>query len=156
METHGALALIRQRPTRPSLNVEPPVGRFALKRGDQGPAASRVTQAGAQPEPDRGRVLCCGFCGRPVTTTAARIEVGGAHAHTFANPEGIAFRVGCFSDAAGLRGVGPESTYWTWFPGHSWQVELCARCGEQLGWRYRSRGSDFHGLILDRLVEQAE
>jgi hypothetical protein len=43
--------------------------------------------------------------------------------------------------------------YWTWFPGYSWQVELCGHCDEQLGWIYRSSDADFHGLILDRLIE---
>lgn len=80
----------------------------------------------------------------------------GSHAHTFANPDGISFRVGCFKDAAGLMKLGPSSTYWTWFPGYSWQVELCANCREQLGWLYRSADHMFHGLILDNLFEIPE
>ncbi|HSB61576.1 MAG TPA: cereblon family protein, partial [Vicinamibacteria bacterium] len=99
-----------------------------------------------------GGVLACAFCLREVTTAAARISVGGAHEHSFVNPHGLRFRIGCFADAAG-RTAGEPSTYWTWFPGHSWQVELCATCGEHLGWLFRSADTLFHGLILDRLVE---
>jgi hypothetical protein len=101
-------------------------------------------------------MLGCAFCRRPITTTAAAIEVSGSHAHSFANPDGIAFRIGCFSDAHGLAKLDPSSTYWTWFPGYSWQVELCAHCREQLGWLYRSSEHAFHGLILDNLVEIEE
>ncbi len=65
----------------------------------------------------------------------------------------MSFRVGCFSDASGLLKHGPSSSYWTWFPGYTWQVEVCGGCREQLGWLYRSGGHAFHGLILDNLVE---
>jgi hypothetical protein len=88
-----------------------------------------------------------------VTDGSQRIAVGGAHAHHFVNPHGIEFHVGCFADAGGCTAVGEASTYWSWFPGFAWQVELCAGCGEQLGWLFRSADAVFHGLILDRLVE---
>lgn len=91
-----------------------------------------------------------------MTTTAARIEVDGAHEHTFANPAGFQFRIGCFSRATGCGTVGEPSTYWSWFPGHSWQVEHCTACGEHLGWLFRADLQGFHGLILDRLVEVEE
>jgi len=104
----------------------------------------------------RGRVLGCAFCRRPITSTAAGIEVDGSHEHTFTNPAGIGFRIGCFADASGLMKLGPSTLEWTWFPGYSWQVELCAGCREQLGWLYRSSKHLFHGLILDRLVEISE
>lgn len=101
-------------------------------------------------------MLGCAFCRRPITSTAAAIEVDGSHAHTFTNPDGISFHIGCFKEASGLMTLGPSSFEWTWFPGYSWQVELCAGCREQLGWLYRSTGGSFHGLILDNLVEIAE
>jgi hypothetical protein len=87
-----------------------------------------------------------------VTTPRAAIAVSGSHEHVFRNPEGLSFRIGCFASAAGCVAVGPRSSYWTWFPGHSWQVALCAGCRTQLGWRF-SGERPFHGLILDRLVE---
>lgn len=98
-------------------------------------------------------MLACAACGQPVTTSAARIEVDGSHEHRFTNPNGFQFHIGCFSSATGCALAGDPSTFFTWFPGHSWQVECCARCGAHLGWLFRSADAGFHGLILDRLVE---
>jgi len=97
--------------------------------------------------------LACHRCLSTVTDGSTRISVGGAHAHDFVNPHGIEFHVGCFADALGCVAVGSASTYWSWFPGFAWQIELCAGCGEHLGWLFRSADAVFHGLVLDRLVE---
>jgi hypothetical protein len=101
-----------------------------------------------------GSFIACARCHHAVTSASARIEVAGAHEHTFDNPAGIRFTIGCFSRAA-CAAQGPPSTYWTWFPGYSWELEACGRCGAHLGWRFRSSTDLFHGLILDRLVELA-
>ncbi len=92
-------------------------------------------------------------CQHAITTTAARIEVGGAHVHSFVNPDGDRFRIGCFANAGALLCVGPSSLEWTWFAGFSWQAEVCAGCRMHLGWLYRAGANRFHGLILDALVE---
>lgn len=98
--------------------------------------------------------LVCATCGAPITTAAARAERFGAHVHVFSNPDGLRFEIGCFTDAAGVRLVGDETLAFTWFPSFAWTVALCARCGVQLGWRYRSTfGAEFFGLILERLRE---
>jgi hypothetical protein len=100
-------------------------------------------------------VLACARCRRRVTTGAARLEMSGGHEHRFVNPHGIEFRIGCFAWAE-LHAVGAPTTYWTWFPGFAWQVEVCAECGAHVGWRFTSSDGAFHGLILDRLVEIEE
>lgn len=99
-----------------------------------------------------GQALACSHCLTPITTSVSRVSVGGADAHTFVNPHGLRFHIGCFARAACVT-RGEASTYWTWFPGHSWQVECCPACGGHLGWLFRSADSLFHGLILDRLIE---
>src|SRR5947207_1607965 len=81
---------------------------------------------------------------QPITSVAARTEVGQAHEHTFANPDGFQFHVGCFARATGCASVGEPSTYWSWFAGYSWQVELCSACREHLGWLFRNEGHAFH------------
>jgi hypothetical protein len=129
---------------------------LCLQPGGTTPIGARQRSPRESGEEGSGPVLACAYCRRPITTGAARIEVGGSHAHTFANPDGVRFRIGCFADASGLRAVGAKSPYFTWFAGFSWQVELCARCREQLGWLYESADGLFHGLILDRLVELDE
>ena len=113
-------------------------------------------EASEAPVETGGRVLACAFCQRPITTTSDRIEVEGRHDHTFANPHGISYHIGCFGQAAGCRTVGEASTYWTWFPPYAWQVENCGTCREHLGWLFRADDDRFHGLILGRLVEIAE
>lgn len=125
----------------------------ALRRDDAAPAG--VVRPASRPvsADDGGEVLACAGCLRPVTTAAARTGVAGAHEHTFANPAGLQFHIGCFARATGCLAVGEPSTHWTWFSGYSWQVEHCVTCGDHLGWLFRAEAHLFHGLILDRLVE---
>jgi hypothetical protein len=124
------------------------------KQGAAGaPSLAEEARPRPAPEADRGRVLACARCRRAVTTTADRIEVAGGHRHSFSNPHGFRYQIGCFAQASGCRTVGPPSTDWTWFPPYAWQVEHCGQCGEHLGWLFRGESDRFHGLILDRLVE---
>ena len=104
---------------------------------------------------DRGRVLACARCQAAITSTADRLEMAGSHEHTFANPHGFVFRIGCFARAACVP-AGEGSTHFAWFPGYRWRVEHCRRCGEHLGWLFQAEGKAFHGLVLDRLVEREE
>jgi hypothetical protein len=120
------------------------------ERGTGGLAVTGPEAADSEP---RGRVLACAACQRPITSDAGRITVAGRHEHTFANPFGYAYHIGCFSTAGGLTRVGPASAEFAWFVGHTWQIEQCTGCGEHLGWLFRGSASAFHGLILDRLVE---
>jgi hypothetical protein len=101
---------------------------------------------------ERGRPLRCRVCGAHVTWDGARIEVGGAHAHTFCNPHGHVFGIGCFATAPGCRQVGAATDFYSWFPGYAWRMSVCDRCSTHLGWSY-GEGPDFWGLILAQLVE---
>jgi hypothetical protein len=146
-------------------------GRDLKARGNANPGASSITarlvlkreplvqsdatsQPAERPTTDAGerRFLACAQCLSQITTPSAAISVAGSHEHTFSNPEGLRFRIGCFASVVGCVASGSRSTYWTWFPGNSWQVVVCGRCRIQLGWRF-SGERRFHGLILDRLVE---
>ncbi len=128
-----------------------PLGLLKAERG--GPASA--VRPGASPSEDEGgaSVLACAGCLQAITTASARTAVAGAHEHTFVNPSGFQFRIGCFARAAGCTTAGEPSTYWSWFAGYSWQVEHCSACAEHLGWLFRGEGHFFHGLVLDRLVE---
>ena len=128
--------------------------RLCLKAGAGSPAGAVRAGAGREVGDDRGRLLACAGCLQPVTTSAARIQVGGAHEHRFTNPHGFRFHIGCFSTAAGCSATSEPSTAFTWFPGYAWRVEACSRCGAHLGWLFGSAERSFHGLILDRLAEQ--
>ena len=120
------------------------------------PGASREDAPRETTEDDAGRALACARCLAAITTTGARIEMSGAHEHTFSNPHGFVFRIGCFAVAPGCAPVTEPSTYFAWFPGYAWQIAVCTGCGEHLGWLFRSGDSRFHALILDRLVEATD
>jgi len=97
--------------------------------------------------------IACRQCLNGITSTAERKIVDGAHAHTFANPEGIVFEISCYRDAWGCGYVGPASPEFTWFAGCVWRIAVCANCRVHLGWRFStSDGHYFHGLITNRLT----
>ena len=127
----------------------------------RGTERARDSQGGASPERDAvdlapGRPILCRRCGAAVTSTGARIEVCGLHEHTCENPHGWVYRIGCFAVAEGCVPVSDPSSEWSWFPGWRWQIVHCRGCGEHLGWRFVRHDGSFHGLILDRLVEETE
>jgi hypothetical protein len=97
------------------------------------------------------RTLVCVACGHRITDDDHRIEMNDAHEHTFVNPGGFVYRIGCFSVASGCVQLGVPKTAFSWFPGWSWQVAACARCRAHLGWIYRNAGEQFHGLIVTAL-----
>ncbi|MBN2432645.1 MAG: hypothetical protein JXQ27_14310 [Acidobacteria bacterium] len=100
------------------------------------------------------RGILCRSCGHIITMPRLRTTVQGRHVHTFLNPSGIEFTIGCFSDAAGCRNIGIPTTQHTWFPGYGWRIALCAGCQIHLGWQFMGEDqAPFHGLILDLLVE---
>ena len=95
--------------------------------------------------------LRCAVCEHRISERAYRIEMSGAHEHTFVNPHGFAYHIGCFAAAPGCVHLGETESAFSWFPGWSWQVAACARCRTHVGWIYRLAGQQFHGLILDTL-----
>jgi hypothetical protein len=102
--------------------------------------------------PEEEAALRCKACGQLVAFERDAIEVSGHHVHSFVNPAGEAFEVGCFRRAAGCAGWGAVETFWTWFPGYAWRVALCGACAIHLGWSYEGEGSSFYGLIVARLA----
>lgn len=97
--------------------------------------------------------IVCRQCQHGITASAERTVVNGAHVHTFANPEGIVFEIGCYRKAWGCGYLGPASPEFTWFAGYVWRIAVCSNCLIHLGWRFSSPdGHVFHGLITSRLV----
>ena len=97
--------------------------------------------------------ILCRQCQSILTSPTERIIIQGAHQHTFANPHGIVFEIGCFGAVRGCGYAGPASDEFSWFKGFSWRVAVCIMCLTHMGWFFESRdGGNFHGLILDRLL----
>ena len=104
--------------------------------------------------PEEEEYILCRQCHQAITKPADRIVMQGVHRHTFANPHGIVFEIGCFRSVTGCGYAGAASDDFSWFAGYSWRVCFCALCLTHLGWMFSRMGSDiFHGLILDRLIE---
>ena len=97
--------------------------------------------------------ICCRACGSVVTGRNQRMQVSGSHHHTFFNPAGIVYELGCFHQAPGCLVTGAPSAEFTWFPGYLWRVALCRRCRVHLGWLFIMEGNFFYGLILTKLCD---
>lgn len=91
--------------------------------------------------------LVCVACGHRISDEDYRIEMSGAHEHTFVNPGGVMHHIGCFVAAPGCIHLGATESAFSWFPGWTWQIAACARCRAHVGWIYRNAGEQFHGLI---------
>lgn len=117
---------------------------------DQAPVSG--TKAEDRTAEDEERLYCTA-CGQEVTAGRWRISVQDDHEHTFFNPAGVIFRIGCFKEAPGAVPVGPSSGQFPWFRGTRWQVALCAGCRRHMGWLFTGNGAPpaFFGLILPNL-----
>jgi len=101
---------------------------------------------------EQKRNILCAEYSQSLTDDSERIEVNGAHKHTFVNPAGIMFQIGCFANVSGVNVSGEATEQWSWFKGYIWKIMCCDRCGSHLGWVYLSEGEiSFFGLILSRL-----
>jgi hypothetical protein len=138
-------------------------GREPLRAREAGRESPQDLVRPAQPpaEPEGG--LLCFACGHPITSERERFAVGGAQEHTFTNPGGWVYRIGCFRRAPGCAQAGEFTEEYSWFPGQAWRYALCAGCRTHLGWVFRGASAgaggaagsaqpEFYGLILDRLV----
>ncbi len=132
-------------------------GHIFRERDEREGGAPAVTDA---PDPgerlggDDERVVVCRACRSPVTTRAQAIVVDGSHQHTFFNPAGVAYEIGCFSGASGCASAGRPTSEFTWFAGYRWSFALCLGCGVLLGWRFTGAAGGFWGLIVSRLADE--
>ena len=109
------------------------------------PVLQRETRAQREPS------LHCKLCGHLITTENERTEANGQHLHTCRNPAGFEFTFGCFHQAPGCNAIGKASSEHSWFAGYSWQIAVCAGCGEHLGWLFCGE-HEFFGLIVGKLT----
>jgi hypothetical protein len=135
------------------------LSRHHLLRNDAGkpaPDEKQENQVQSATEKGEGHYILCRLCGNRITLTGEKISVLDAHRHTFANPHGYVFRIGCFRTAPGCRPASKGSTDFSWFAGYAWRIQVCGNCSAHLGWDFRSEEHGFHGLILERIVEEQQ
>lgn len=106
-------------------------------------------------EPKDKNFIYCATCSHVITRAAERIEVNGSHDHTFINPHGYEFHLGCFAQALGCDISGAPEAADTWFAGFVWRLATCAECHVHLGWYFSRPSGDnaFYGLILNAIQE---
>lgn len=138
----------------PLPQADPFVESLLYLRGASEGAGRTVIDAEDQDEEEHEehRVLLCRACSHTITSEKRSIEMNGSHRHTFFNPAGIVFELGCFSEASGVAMFGETSSDFSWFAGYVWRVAVCARCGNHLGWQF-SGARTFYGLILKNLAQ---
>ncbi len=128
-----------------------PDGLFCRDAADS-PGRDSLSIEEDESEKEEQKGLLCRRCHLLITSARERLEKDGSHLHTFFNPAGIVYEIGCFRNAPGCLPFGPSSTEFAWFSGYSWQVVYCRGCQQHLGWRFA--GEDrFYGLIVNKLAE---
>ena len=100
---------------------------------------------------EKENILCAG-CGNQVAMVSHQISINGSFRHVFANPLGIVYEIGCFSESSGCQAQSEPSREFSWFPGFFWQVGACRHCGAHIGWVFFSESEAFYGLIMDKLI----
>ncbi len=100
------------------------------------------------------KAILCKNCHGAVTSQSSVIEVNGKHQHSFFNPAGLIYEIGCFSDAGGCITYGDFSYDFSWFPGYARNYALCKSCLLHLGWYFHTENKkNFFGLIKKYLIE---
>ena len=127
-------------------------GEYLLKGEVSGRICSSIEDVGKDETVDKKWQIVCVECSQGITVDFERIEVNGAHEHTFINPSGIIFQIGCFTRVFETKISGSATEQWCWFKDYSWRMVCCDRCGTHLGWVYMANGEiRFFGLIINRL-----
>jgi hypothetical protein len=129
--------MIRARPTMTDEEIQ------AILQGQVKPA---------EEEKEEEKAIFCKSCGCKITAYDQVTIINGQSQHTFNNPAGIVYTIGCFMTAEGCINQGSPTPEHTWFPGFSWSFAHCSRCYRHLGWFYRADSKSFYGLILDNLM----
>ena len=114
--------------------------------------AQKLSKKREKKKKKKDPLIRCSSCKNVITSVESVISVAGQHRHTFKNPAGIYYEIGCFSSAKGCFNMGEPTLEYTWFPGYNWCYSVCSRCFIHLGWFYQSGDSHFYGLILNRLT----
>ena len=101
-----------------------------LLRGEQDLVEmdSQNIEDSSEEEVKNEKVYRCKLCDHKITTLSQQIEMAGGDRHTFLNPGGKVFHIGCFQNASGCVVVGLPSIEWSWFQSFSWKVALCEVC----------------------------
>ena len=80
--------------------------RVPADKPEAGSDIATAEEETPEPTPEEEEYIVCRQCRQAITRPAERMSIQGAHQHTFANPHGIVFEVGCFKDVTGCGYAG--------------------------------------------------
>ena len=100
------------------------------------------------------KALICRRCHTVITSRLHETAVNGSHLHTFFNPAGVIYEIGCFRQARGCVVHGLPTGEFSWFKGYFWQYAACITCQDHLGWFFASNEKTFYGLITSKLISE--
>ena len=128
--------------------------RVPADKPDRKGEITTAEKEAAERSPEEEEYIICRQCRQAITRPVERMAMQGSHQHTFANPHGIVFEIGCFKDVIGCGYAGAATDEFSWFTGYSWRLCFCSMCLTHLGWLFSSNAADaFHALILERILE---
>ena len=89
--------------------------------------------------------ICCDLCETSFTAVSDIFTVGGAEGttSTYVNGQGFIHQITTLRnvDENKLLFQGAPSTENSYFPGYSWWITICRRCGSLLGWKFQKVGN---------------
>jgi len=129
-------------------------GQYWFKESGLGPEKSTQRENKVEEVIEESKKLFCTACKNYISDLDSAISINDAQSHTFTNPAGHTYNIDCFHSAPGCQIMGDATEEYTWFTNYAWQVALCNKCKEHLGWYY-SHHNTFFGLISDRLTHLA-
>ncbi len=138
---------------RKSILCRPELIKNYLYVADDEKKIKQKTREKVKKKSEEEKYILCIQCKNKISQPIYKMNHQGTFDHTFLNPAGDVFHIGCFKRADGCVVIGEASLEWTWFQGCQWQVALCGHCLKHLGWYYQSETVlPFFGLILDALI----
>ncbi|XP_035442906.1 protein cereblon [Spodoptera frugiperda] len=100
----------------------------------------------------RKSVLCCSSCMAQIARKEHIFPMSSEGVHSnYTNLGGYMHDILTVSEACNVETNGAPSAEYSWFPGYTWTVALCANCMVHVGWRFEAmkrslRPSQFYGL----------
>ena len=77
--------------------------KYLFKRDVSEEIYYSIKEEDSEDPADKKRHLLCAECSQGITDDSERVEVNGSHEHTFVNPNGIVFQIGCFAGVFGVN-----------------------------------------------------
>ncbi|CAH0664252.1 unnamed protein product [Spodoptera exigua] len=100
----------------------------------------------------RKSVLCCSSCMAQIARKEHIFPMSSEGVHSnYTNLGGYMHDILTVSEACNVETNGAPSAEYSWFPGYTWTVALCANCMVHVGWRFEAlkrslRPAQFYGL----------